>query len=166
MRGGAIAVVGAALLGALTACSPGHNATLAVGYDADGRLIAAAKVCHDSVAEAQLVEAGGTSYSTVGSWARSSPLEHMETWPLLGETDGPWSVQEREITDIERKAHYELSLWSSDHGWGNHLGFTGRDLAHLVPGEVLVERVRRVNPEDAVTWLEIITLEQLADETC
>ncbi len=73
-------MVGAALLGVLTACSPGHNATVAVGYDPSGRLIAAANVCHHSVAEAELVEAG----RTVGTWERSSPLEHLETWSCSG----------------------------------------------------------------------------------
>ena len=121
---------------------PGHNATLAVGYDPSGQLIAAANVCHHSVAEAELVEAG----RTVGTWERSSPLEHLETWPLLGQPEGPWAVQGQGLADVERKAHYELSLWSSDHGWRNHLAFSGRDLAHLVPGEVLVQRARQSEP--------------------
>jgi hypothetical protein len=159
-------VVGAALLGALTACSPGSNATLAVGYDVGGRLIAAVNVCHHDVAEAALVEAGGTGYSAVGTWERSSPLDHLETWPLLGRTEGPWAVQGDAVADIERKAHYELSLRSSDHGWTSSLGFTGRDLAHLVPGEVLVKRGTRGDPEGPVATLEIITLDRLAEETC
>ena len=156
-------MVGAALLGVLTACSPGHNATVAVGYDPSGRLIAAANVCHHSVAEAELVEAG----RTVGTWERSSPLEHLETWSLLGRPGGAWVAQGQGLADVERKAHYELTLWSSDHGWGNHLAFSGRDLAHLVPGEVLVQRARQSEPGGPVTtWLEIIPMDQLADENC
>ena len=160
-------MVCAALLGVLTGCSPGHNATVAVGYDPTGRLIAAAKVCHHSVAEAELVQTGPKSDSTVGTWERSSPLEYLETWSLLGRTEGPWTFEGRELDDLDQKARYQLSLWSADHGWGNHLEFTGRDLAHLVPGEVLVERVRQGEPGSPLTTtLEIITLDQLADENC
>ena len=163
MRGGTVAVVGAALLGALTACSPGHNATLAVGYDATGRLIAAANVYHHSVDQAELLDSG----ATVGTWERVAPLEHLETWPLLEGTGGPWASGGSELAGLESKGHYELSLWSSNHAWGNHLEFAGRDLAHLVPGEVLVERVRQDRPGGpATTTLEIIPLDELAAESC
>src|SRR4051812_38084294 len=102
MRGGTVAVVGAALLGALTGCSPGHNATLVVGYDDTGRLIAAANVCHHGVDRAELLDSG----ATVGTWERVAPLEHLETWPLLEGTEGPWASGGSDLADLESKRHY------------------------------------------------------------
>jgi hypothetical protein len=158
MRGGAIALVGAALLGVLTGCTPGRNAVAAIGLDEQGRLIGAVRVCSGAVAESSLTTFVTGEQPAVSSWRRSTALgEGMETWQLARSTSGPWESTGAELPDLAAKTEFQFGTSPS-----NWLEFRGRDLLRLAPGEVLVEH----EPGGARPMLEIISVDELAGIGC
>jgi hypothetical protein len=163
MRGMAIALVGTALLGGLTACSPGRNAVAAIGYDEQGRLVGGVKVCDGDTVEGRLAAAKGHE-SDLSSWRRSTALgEGVETWQLQGNSDSPWRSAGAPFPDLRPKTEYVFGTTSdSGSSTSNWLEFRGRDLLRLAPGELLVEQ----EPDAVTRALEIIPWDQLDDEDC
>jgi hypothetical protein len=162
MRRAALAMVGAALLGALTGCSPGRSAVAAIGLDEQGRLIGAVKVCAGAVIEGSLTTLAQQTRPGVSSWRRTTALgEGMETWLLAGSTSGPWESTGAELPDLAPKTAFRFGASDGD-STGNWLTFRGRDLLRLAPGEVLVAR----EPDGARATLEIVAVEELVDTAC
>lgn len=162
MRGMAAGLIGLALLGGLTACSPGRNAVAAIGFDEQGRLIGAVRVCDREAVEATLSALG--KGSEIGRWQRTAPLtEGAETWPIRERPGDRWERTGADVPALGPATEYRF--WTtSENGshTSNGLEFHGRDLMRLAAGELLVERGR--DGEDAA--LEAITLDELADEYC
>jgi hypothetical protein len=164
MRGVAAGLIGLALLGGLTGCSPGRNAVAAIGYDEQGRLIAAVQVCDRETVEATLTALGKEPGSEIGRWERSEPMtEGTETWPIRERRGGRWEATGAAVPALGPATRYQF-LTTNENGsyMSNGLEFHGRDLMRLLPGELLVER------EDAgvTAALEAITLDQLDEEFC
>ena len=164
MRGVAVALVGAALIGGLTGCSPGRDAIAAIGYDDDGRLIAAVKVCDGAAVRSSLTSLAKDKQRDVSSWRRGTALgAGVETWQLRGEPTSPWRSTGASLTDLAGKTEYQLGITDEDGGHtSNWLEFRGRDLLRLAPGELLVEH----DPDAVTRTLDIIALEELDDVAC
>jgi hypothetical protein len=163
MRGMAVALVGAALLGGLTACSPGRNAVAAIGYDEQGRLVGGVKVCDGDTVESTLTAAKGHE-GDLSSWRRGTALgEGVETWELEGKSGSPWRPAGAPLPDLGPKTEYVFGTTSdSGSSTSNRLEFRGRDLLRLAPGELLVEQ----DPDAVTRTLVIIPWDQLGDEDC
>jgi hypothetical protein len=168
MRGTAVGLIGLATLCALTGCSPAINATAAIGYDEQGRLIGAVKVCDRDTVEGWLVAREGGQRDT-STWERSAPLTRgAETWPLRGRPGGRWESTGAAVPALGPAVEYQFGT-SDEKGTyvSSAIVFHGRDLMRLQPGELLVERH---SPPDkhgnTTTTLEAITLDDLADEHC
>jgi hypothetical protein len=165
MRGVAVALVGAALLGGLTGCSPGRNAVAAIGLDDQGRLIGAVTVCSGAVVEGALTTVvSGERQPDVSTWRRDTALrEGMETWQLGRSTSGPWQSTGASLPDLAAKTEFRFGTVSEDGGpTSNWLEFRGRDLLRLAPGEVLVEH----RPDGGRATLEILAVEELVATAC
>ena len=164
MRGGTVALVGAALLGVLTGCTPGRNAVAAIGLDEQGRLIGAVHVCAGAIVEGSLTTFIKGGQPDVSSWRRATALsEGMETWQLARSTSGSWKSTGAQLPDLAAKTEFRFGTVSEDgNSTGNWLEFRGRDLLRLAPGEVLVEH-QAGGPR---TMLEIISVDELAGMGC
>lgn len=168
MRRVAVGLIGLAALSALTGCSPGLNATAAVGYDLEGRLIGAVHVCHHDTVEGTLV-ALKDNQRDISRWQRTSPLTGgTETWSLRGRPGGRWESTGAAVPALGPDVEYQFSTSNSNGSYLSHgLEFHGRDLMRLEPGELLVERV--VAPDrhgNSTTMLEAIPLDALGDQDC
>ena len=164
MRGVAAGLIGLALLGGLTACSPGRNAVAAIGFDEQGRLIAAVRVCDRDTVEATLTALDKKTGAQIGRWERSAPLtEGAETWPIREDRGGRWEATGAAVPALGPATRYQFGTTNENGSYtSNWLEFHGRDLMRLMPGELLVER----EPAGDAAALEAITLDELADEYC
>jgi hypothetical protein len=160
----AAGLIGLALLGGLTACSPGRNAVAAIGYDEQGRLIGAVRVCDRETVEATLTVVGKDKGAEIGRWERSAPLtEGAETWLIREDRGGRWEATGAAVRALEPATRYLFGTTDENGSYtSNWLEFHGRDLMRLLPGELLVER----EPAGPETALEAITLDELADGYC
>jgi len=157
-------LVGAALLGVLTGCTPGHTAVAAIGLDDQGRLIGAVRVCSGAVVEGSLTTTVTGKQPDVSSWRRTTALgEGMETWQLARSTSGPWESTGADLPDLAAKTEFHFGTTSENgNATSNWLEFRGRDLLRLAPGEVLVEH----ESGGTRTMLEIISVDELAGMGC
>lgn len=164
MRRVAVGLIGLALLGSLTACSPGRNAVAAIGYDEQGELIGAVLVCDRDTVEASLTALSKDKGAEIGRWERSAPLtEGWETWPIRDGRGGHWELAGAAVPALGPATEYQFRTTNRNGSYtSNYLEFHGRDLMRLLPGEVLVER----DPAAEAAALEAITLDELADEYC
>src|SRR6476646_1026316 len=102
-----IAVVG---LWSLAACSPSVGAVVGLGYDAQGRLMGAVKVCSNNVARVDLAPATPQDAPTIGQWQRTSPLTRgAETWALEAPHGQPWRPTGRPLAKLLPDSEYLFS---------------------------------------------------------
>lgn len=155
-------------LGLLSGCSASVTAVGAIGYDAQGRLVGAVKVCDGHFFEAHLAPATPDDAPDIGAWRRNSPFKGTESWPLRGSGTGPWKVVGPALPELGSGTGYVF--WAESKNENNRsdfLLFHGSDLAKLAPGEVLV---RRNGPTDSggETTMRVaaIPLDQLTRENC
>jgi hypothetical protein len=153
----------------LTACSPAVNSAVAIGYDDQGRLIGAVRVCDGDVVQADLAPSTPEGADSIGSWRRTSPLEKgTETWLLEAGESGPWESVGPTLPALASETEYLFGASNENVSASSHtLVFRGRDLAKLRPGEVLVVRL---GPTDANGETEIRLLvrplDQMSRERC
>jgi hypothetical protein len=81
-----------AALGLLSACSPAVTAVSAIGYDSQGRLVGAVKVCDGDFPEAHLAPTTPEGTPDIGAWRRRSSFTGTESWPLRPTGAGPWKA--------------------------------------------------------------------------
>jgi hypothetical protein len=155
-------------LGLLSACGPAVTAVSAIGYDTQGRLVGAVKVCHHRFSEASLAPTTPDGAPAIGSWHRDSSFTGTESWPLRGIVAGRWKPVGPALPELAPGTEYVF--WSQDKDESSRsdfLVFHGSDLARLTPGQVLLRRDERTNSGDRTTVrLVVIPLSQLAQENC
>lgn len=89
-----------AMLELLSACSPAVTSVSAIGYDAQGRLIGALKVCHGDFVEAHLAPTTPEGAADLGAWSRSSSFTGAESWPLKGMGTGAWKPVNQPLPEL------------------------------------------------------------------
>ncbi len=163
-----VGVLAALAVGLLNGCSPGTNAAIGIGYDTQGRLVGAVRVCEGSAVRVHLAPTQPEEAADVGAWNRTPPLTGTESWLLQVEESGRWRSGNR-LAALAPDTEY--SFWSEDKNVGHTshgLFFRGRDLARLRPGEVLVSHFS--GPTDAQGYrtprLAVIRLDQMKHESC
>lgn len=164
------AAVGAfMMLGSLAACSPAINSTVGIGYDRDGRLIGAVKVCDDHVVAAAMAPSSPEEAPLFGDWRRDSPLSAgTETWLLDGSV-GPWKSIGPSLTQLDPDTEYLFAVSDENiTASSRSVVFYGRDLAELLPGELLVRRDGPGHDShgDLEVRVTVIKIDELAAESC
>jgi hypothetical protein len=159
MRRAAAVLIALAISGLLTACSPGQDGIAAIGYDMNGRLVGAVKVCGEEMVEAELVRSHGPNLT----WHRASPLQGgTDSWPLQGASAGTWTADRGSLSALASRDHYVFVVWSEGRAYRSQfLDFYGKDVTGLKPGEVLTGQLGSADPESRV-----IALDELSGESC
>jgi len=141
---------------ALTACQPAVHAAVGVGYDQQGRLVAAISVCDEDVTRALLQTDSPTGL--VVQWHRDSSLHGSEMWALESSSDGHWTADGAGVAKLDARTEYSLWALQGEEGSNQgHVVFRSDDLAGLRPGQLLVS---------AHHPARVIDADQLATEGC
>lgn len=155
-------------LGLLSACSPAVTAVSAIGYDSQGRLVGAVKVCDGDFSEAHLAPTTPEGAPDIGAWRRSSSFTGTESWLLRNTAAGPWKPVGAALPELASGTEYVF--WAQPENETNRsdfLVFRGSDLTKLSSGQVLVRRDGPTNSRgETTTRVEVIPLSQLTRENC
>jgi hypothetical protein len=151
----------------LLGCSPAITAVSAIGYDSDGRLIGAVKVCSGDVVEAHLAPAKEGA-PDIAVWRRHSPISGTDSWALRAVRAGSWETDGPALPDLISSGEYVF--WTQPKNKtsrSDFLWFRGSDLGRLPPGRVLIRRDGPTNSSGEITaTVAVIPLAQLPREAC
>ena len=149
---------------ALVACGPPMNAVVGIGLEDDGELVVVVKVCDEDITSVRLDRYDPDAL--VRSWHRDRPLTATERFPLDGPGSRHWHPDSRGALLLEPATDYGMdAVGSADYstGW---MSFTGKDVAQLEPGQLLVRRPDAQRTGRNAPSTTVIDRDDLAQWSC
>ncbi|MEU4094066.1 hypothetical protein [Streptomyces sp. NPDC026673] len=129
-------LLGIAVLGTLTGCSPPRAGYTGITVDEDGRPLGVMIVCEGHIDGATLYDSDHPNAPDhLGRWSRGKPAKGFTTWSL--ETGGRGWNPEVPTATLEPHRTYDLYGWTEDSSWSAaSVEFTAAQVERLVPGLV------------------------------
>ncbi|MFF3945017.1 hypothetical protein ACFYYN_09360 [Streptomyces sp. NPDC001902] len=130
------ALLGIAVCGTLTGCSPEGAGVTGIAVNEDGRPLGVMLVCQGHIEGATLYDSDHADASAdLGRWSRAKTATGFTVWSL--ESGGRGWRPEVPTAPFAPHRTYSLYGWTRDGSWSTaHVSFTAAQLASLEPGQV------------------------------